>query len=64
MKKNVIKKSVSALKAEAKRLSYPTKEKVVKSTAITLGSAIVLSILIALDSGGVGMLCSFIISKF
>ena len=59
-----IKKISSAFKSEAKKLSYPSKEKVIKSTVITLGAAIVLSALIAFDSGGVGMLCSFLIQKF
>ena len=45
------------LKKELKQLSYPSKEKVVKVTTITLFSSIILAGLISLDTALVQKIC-------
>lgn len=49
------------LKKELKQLSYPSKEKVVKVTTITLFSSIILAGLISLDIALVQKICGLIL---
>ena len=49
------------LKKELKQISYPSKEKVVKETTITLFSTIILAGLISLDTALVQKICGLIL---
>ena len=52
------------IEAEIKGLSYPSKEKVGRSTIIVLVSSVILSILITLDTSAVSYLCDLILKVF